>query len=114
MSTNPYLFEDKPTKVGDAEDRLAALSATVEKHLPGIASRMEGWAKEASNICLMQSAFANLYEFEECTLLGMLIKYAGRYGLGVMIMPEKEGGPIGNSLPQATTVDKTSYGLVKH
>jgi hypothetical protein len=63
--------------------RESNLIATVRKTHPKFA---KGCADEAELVLLHQDAFAADYQEDECTLLGMAIKYAGLRGKEVRVI----------------------------
>jgi hypothetical protein len=66
------------------------LKAEVERQLPGFGKAIEKAQTEGATLALHQDAFACTYSIAECTLLGMLIKYAGLSGVKVLIIGKNE------------------------
>jgi hypothetical protein len=82
---------DQPVSTKDEEaQRLDDLKATVEFYIPHFAEGVKRVAEtmkqgEKPTMLLHQDAFAAGYHTDEYTLLGMAVKYAGIYGVGVTI-----------------------------
>lgn len=73
-----------PGRVAPAGEQ--RLRATVEHHLPEIVVAVAIVVEQqAKAVMLHQDAFAAGYDLDECTLLGMAVKYAGLYGVPVYI-----------------------------
>ena len=63
--------------------RESNLIATIRKQLPDFARMC---ASDVETVTLHQDAFAAEYQEEECTLLGMAVKYAGLRGKEVRVI----------------------------
>jgi hypothetical protein len=79
----------------ERRERIAVLRATVEKYLPNYADAIVSYAAEPEEdrtiMLAHQVAFAAGYDDDEYTLLGMAVKYAGLYGIGVTFTGKNPG-----------------------
>ena len=74
----------KSPSLHEEETRVATLMATVEHYIPDFARGVEEISAENEEASLMifhQDVFAAGYDFDEYTLLGMAVKYAGCKGV---------------------------------
>ncbi|MDB4614158.1 hypothetical protein OAH18_00570 [bacterium] len=71
--------------MGEEEERIAILRATIEKYIPDFATKVAESAAEQAMLILHQDAFAVTYQDDEYALLGMAIKYAGLHGVRVEV-----------------------------
>lgn len=71
------------------EQRKLTIRKTVEKYLPQLVEGVKMAAKkeDISKLMMHQDAFASEYQDDEVLLLGMAIKYAGMYGVSLIIVP---------------------------
>ena len=68
--------------------RIEVLRATVTEYLPDFArgvTELAANGEKESTMLLHQDAFAAGYDDDEFTLLGMAVKFAGLYGVGVTV-----------------------------
>ncbi len=80
----------------EVDNKVAVLKATVEKYLPEFAysvkrichnakiAKRKGDRRKLPTIALHQDSFAGGYHYDEYTLLGCAVKYAGLYGITVL------------------------------
>ena len=96
LDLKPGVGQGDYTKQGE-QRRVAVLKATVKKYLPThvevVAQMVEDRARskkrgnEKDPVMMMhQDAFAAGYHTDEYTLLGLAIKYAGLYGINVIVI----------------------------
>lgn len=111
MSGNGKLVVTKELQMGvdslettelEQESRVAVLRATVEKYIPefvsGVAETVKinadliasGKSDNNSWLMLHQDAFAAGYDDDEYILFGMALKYAGLYGVSVIIAGKED------------------------
>lgn len=82
---------DSPPRTDEEQkSEVEILKATVEKYLPELckALKEQEGKKEKTTCMLHQDAFAAGYNIDEYTLLGMAIKYAGLFGVPILIHGE--------------------------
>jgi len=80
--------QESPSMV-EEETLVADLQATIEHYLPEFAKGVEAAAAlvgEDTKTLLHQDGFAAAYHYDEYTLLGMAIKYAGLKGVVVVVI----------------------------
>ena len=71
--------------------RIKELKETVEHYLPEIDAHLEkSKFKGAGAMVFMQEAFGAKYDYDEYTLLGMVIKYIGLKGMDIQIFADEE------------------------
>lgn len=68
------------------QDRIETLRATVLRYMPDFVKMVELQHEQGIDlITVHQDGFAGGYHTDEYTLLGLAIKYAGLYGIAVMV-----------------------------
>lgn len=75
----------------ELKKRIMVLQKTIRKYVPEFAEAVASSVnKEADFVALHQDGFAANYDGDEYILLGMAIKYAGLYGVKIMVIGNED------------------------
>lgn len=93
-------LENPPTEQ-EMQVKREKLKATVEHYFPEVMKEVEKQKKEEKPVFMFhQDAFAGAYQYDEYTGLGMVIKYAGLFGVNLLIVGRNEETFSGTKVPK--------------
>ncbi len=86
--------DDDPVPEEELRNRILEITLTVEKYLPEFAKKMKQISKskkgKRTGTAFHQDTFAFNFSTDELVLLGMAIKYAGMYGVTVIVIGQND------------------------